>query len=205
MSGMTEQSVKSARRHLALATISFTLCFAAWGLISAFAPRFRTLFALSATQTALLVAVPVLLGSLARIPMGMLTDRFGGRVVFSSLMLAAAIPALLVPRAASYRELLGIGFLLGLAGSSFSVGVGYVSRWSPEGRQGSFLGVYGLGNIGQSAAVFLGPVLASVIGWQRVYHGIAALLATWALVFALLARNARSRHKPRGSAPCSQS
>jgi len=120
-------------------------------------------------------------------------------------MLAAAIPALLVPRAASYRELLGIGFLLGLAGSSFSVGVGYVSRWSPEGRQGSFLGVYGLGNIGQSAAVFLGPVLASVIGWQRVYHGIAALLATWALVFALLARNSRSRHKPRGSAPCSQS
>src|SRR5436190_9263955 len=205
MSGMTEQSVKSARRHLALATISFTFCFAAWGLISAFAPRFRTVFALSATETALLVAVPVLLGSLARIPMGMLTDRFGGRVVFSSLMLAAAIPALLVPRAASYRELLGIGFLLGLAGSSFSVGVGYVSRWSPEGRQGSFLGVYGLGNIGQSAAVFLGPVLASVIGWQRVYHGIAALLATWVLVFALIARNARSRHKPRGSAPCSQS
>ncbi len=81
--------MKSARQHLALATISFTLCFAAWGLISAFAPRFRTLFALSATQTALLVAVPVLLGSLARIPMGMLTDRFGGRVVFSLLMLAA--------------------------------------------------------------------------------------------------------------------
>ena len=129
MSGITEQSVKSARRHLALATISFTLCFAAWGLISAFAPRFRTLFALSAMQTALLVAVPVLLGSLARIPMGMLTDRFGGRLVFSSLMLAAAIPAFLVPFAASYRQLLGIGFLLGLAGSSFSVGVGYVSRF----------------------------------------------------------------------------
>src|SRR6266542_598434 len=164
---MTEEPVKSARQHLALATISFTLCFAAWGLISAFAPRFRTLFALSATQTALLVAVPVLLGSLARIPMGMLTDRFGGRVVFSLLMLASAIPALLVPEAASYRQLLGIGFFLGLAGSSFSVGVGYVSRWSPEGRQGSFLGVYGLGNIGQSAAVFLGPVLASVIGWKR--------------------------------------
>jgi len=198
MSGMTEQSVKSARRHLALATISFTLCFAAWGLISAFAPRFRTLFALSAMQTALLVAVPVLLGSLARIPMGMLTDRFGGRLVFSSLMLAAAIPAFLVPFAASYRQLLGIGFLLGLAGSSFSVGVGYVSRWSPEGRQGSFLGVYGLGNIGQSAAVFLGPVLASVIGWQRVYHGIAALLATWALVFALLARNAPVQAQAKG-------
>src|SRR5438093_7667935 len=107
MSGMTEQSVKSARRHLALATISFTLCFTAWGLISAFAPRFRTLFALSATETALLVAAPVLLGSLARIPMGMLTDRFGGRVVFSSRMLVAALPAFLAPQAASYRQLLG--------------------------------------------------------------------------------------------------
>src|SRR6266540_4589104 len=180
---MTEQSVKSARQHLALATISFTLCFAAWGLISAFAPRFRTLFALSATQTALLVAVPVLLGSLARIPMGMLTDRFGGRVVFSLLMLASAIPALLVPEAASYRQLLGIGFFLGLAGSSFSVGVGYVSRWSPEGRQGSFLGVYGLGNIGQSAAVFLGPVLAAIVGWQTVFRGVSVALLAWALVF----------------------
>src|SRR5881396_2869490 len=110
MSGITEQSVKSARRHLALATISFALCFAAWGLISAFAPRFGTMFALSATQTALLVAVPVLLGSLARIPMGMLTDRFGGRAVFSALMALAAVPAFLVPRASSYHDLLLVGF-----------------------------------------------------------------------------------------------
>src|SRR5436189_5581536 len=117
MSGMTEQSVKSARRHLALATISFTLCFAAWELISAFAPRFRTLFALSAMQTALLVAVPVLLGSLARIPRGKLTDRFGGGVVFSSLLIASPMPSFLVPVAASFRPRLGLWFLLGLAGS----------------------------------------------------------------------------------------
>src|SRR5881628_2138446 len=90
--------------------LQFAVCFAAWGLISAFAPRFRTMFALSATQTALLVAVPVLLGSLARIPMGMLTDRFGGRAVFSALMALAAVPALLVPRASSYDELLLVGF-----------------------------------------------------------------------------------------------
>src|SRR6266542_6002333 len=111
---MTEEPVKSARQHLALATISFTICFAAWGLISAFAPTFRGLYQLSATQTALLVAVPVLLGSLARIPMGMLTDRFGGRAVFSALMLLAAVPAFLVPRASSYHELLLVGFFLGL-------------------------------------------------------------------------------------------
>jgi nitrate/nitrite transporter NarK len=71
--------------HLALGTISFTICFAAWGLVSAFAPAFRQLFHLPASETALLVAVPVLLGSLARIPMGMLTDRYGARLVFALL------------------------------------------------------------------------------------------------------------------------
>ncbi len=75
---MTASEPTSPTRHLVLGTISFTVCFAAWGLISAFAPRFRQMLHLSATQTAFLVAVPVLLGSLARIPMGMLTDRFGG-------------------------------------------------------------------------------------------------------------------------------
>ncbi len=78
-------------RHLLLGTVSFTVCFAAWGLVSAFAPHFRQLLHLSATQTAFLVAVPVLLGSLARIPMGMLTDRFGGRIVFSALMFFESI------------------------------------------------------------------------------------------------------------------
>jgi NNP family nitrate/nitrite transporter-like MFS transporter len=133
------------------------VCFAAWGLISAFAPVFRQRFHLSATQTALLVAVPVLLGALARLPMGMLADRFGGRIVFSVLMLVVAAPVALVPSAASYRNLLVVAFFLGMAGSSFAVGVGYVSRWFSMESQGSALGVYGLGNIGQSAAVFLGP------------------------------------------------
>ena len=86
-----------ARRQLALSTISFGCCFAAWGLISAFAPHFRTTFHLSATQTALLVAVPVLLGSLARIPMGMLIDRYGEQALFTILMLFVVAPAWLVP------------------------------------------------------------------------------------------------------------
>src|SRR6266545_5580103 len=97
MSSSFSSRFQSPRVYLALATISFALCFTAWGLISAFAPRFRTLFALSATETALLVAVPVLLGSLARIPMGMLTDRFGGRAVFTMLMASVAVPVWLLP------------------------------------------------------------------------------------------------------------
>ena len=90
-SGEVANPQASQSRHLLLGTVSFTVCFAAWGLISAFAPHFRQLLHLSATQTAFLVAVPVLLGSLARIPMGMLTDRFGGRIVFSALMFFESI------------------------------------------------------------------------------------------------------------------
>ena len=85
-------------RHVALGTVSFTVCFAAWGLIGAFAPRFREAFHLTASETALLVSVPVLLGSLARIPMGLLTDRFGGRAIFAILMAAVAIPVWIVPQ-----------------------------------------------------------------------------------------------------------
>jgi MFS transporter, NNP family, nitrate/nitrite transporter len=183
-------------RHVALGTISFTVCFAAWGLIGAFAPRFREAFHLDAGATAFLVAVPVLLGSLARIPMGMLTDRLGGRAVFSVLMAAVAIPVWMAPAQPTYQSLLAVAFVLGLAGSSFAIGVGYVSRWTPPDRQGAALGVYGLGNIGQSAAVFLGPLIAARAGMGSVFHGIAVLLVIWAGAFALLARNAPARTAP---------
>ena len=194
-------SPRSAARNsllpLTLGTTSFAVCFAAWGLIAAFAPRFRDTFHLSATQAALMVAVPVLLGSLARLPVGMLADRFGGRLVFSLLMLLCAVPAFLTPMAETYPQLLVSGFFLGLAGSSFAVGVGFISRWFSAEKQGSALGVYGLGNIGQSAAVFLGPLLAVSLGWQNVFRGVAAMLAIWAIVFWLFARNAPVMVRPK--------
>ena len=192
--------VAPQRRHLALGTVSFAVCFAAWGLIGAFAPVFREMYRLSATQTALLVAIPVLLGSLARLPMGMLADRLGGRGVFTALMLVTAVPVALVPLASGYGTLLALGFLTGLAGSSFAVGVGYISRWTPAAGQGSALGLYGLGTIGQSAAVFLGPLLATRIGWERVFQSTAALLVVWGLGFGLLGRDAPNRPPPRSLA-----
>ena len=182
---------------LTLGTISFAVCFAAWGLIAAFAPRFREMLHLSASEAALLVAVPVLLGALARIPVGMLADRFGGRLVFTVLMLLVCVPAFLTPLADSYQKLLVSGFFLGLAGSSFAVGVGFVSRWFDAEQQGSALGVYGMGNIGQSAAVSLGPLLAVSIGWENVFRVTAALLVAWAIVFWIFARNAPVTVRPK--------
>ncbi len=185
------------KRQLALGTLSFAICFAAWGLIGAFAPRFREIYHLSSSQTALLAAIPVLLGSLARIPMGLLTDRYQGRYVFPALMIASAIPAFLIPYAASYSALIALAFFLGLAGSSFAVGVAFVSPWFDRQKQGGALGVYGLGNAGQSAAVFLGPVLAAAVGWHNVFLGAAALLVIWAAVFLIAARNSRVSAAPK--------
>lgn len=112
-------------------------------------------------------------------------------------MLLVSVPALLTPAAVSYEQLMVGGFFLGLAGSSFSAGVGFVSRWFTAEKQGSALGVYGLGNIGQSAAVFLGPLLAVSLGWQNVFRGIAVVLVVWAIVFAVLARDAPVPVRPK--------
>jgi NNP family nitrate/nitrite transporter-like MFS transporter len=127
----------SATRALALATVSFMLSFAAWGLIGGLAPVFSELYGLTASRTAFLVAVPVLLGSLARLPMGMLTDRFGGRAVFTTLLLASAIAAWIVPATSSYGGLVAAAFFLGVAGSSFAVGAAFVSRWTVRWRRRS--------------------------------------------------------------------
>ena len=186
----------SSTRPLVLATISFALSFAAWGLVGGLASIFTTLYSLSASQTALLVAVPVLLGSLARLPLGMLTDQFGGRIVFSALLTFSALAAFVVPLTSSYASLVGAAFLIGMAGSSFAVGAAFVSRWTPPARQGTALGVYGLGTMGQSLAVFGGPVVAARWGWQPVFYGTSGILLLWAAVFFTLARNRPAAARP---------
>jgi nitrate/nitrite transporter NarK len=181
---------------LALATISFMLSFAAWGLIGGLASIFTGLYNLTASETALLVAVPVLLGSLARLPMGMLTDQFGGRLVFTALLAFSSIAALIVPMTGSYNSLLVASFLIGMAGSSFAVGAAFVSRWTPAAEQGTALGVYGLGTMGQSLAVFIGPVVAARLGWEAVFQWTGALLFVWAVAYFVLARNPAQSARP---------
>src|SRR5579871_388947 len=178
------------RRHLALATISFFVCFVAWGLVSGLVGQLRAIFHLSATETALLVAVPVLLGALARLPLGIAADVLGGRRVFTALMIGVAVPIWFLPHAARFQTLLVFAFFLGLAGASFAVGVSYLVRWAPAGSQGGALGIYGLGNLGQSAAVILGPTVGAHFGWAAMFRGGAVLLVVWGLAFGLLARDA---------------
>jgi len=186
--------------NLIYATLSLALGFAAWGLISGFATGFRSDLRLTAQETSLLVAVPVLLGSLARLPVGLLTDRFGGRLVFTILFLIVAAPVWITPAATSYRGLVVCAFFLGLAGSSFAAGVGFSSRWFPPAMQGTALGIYGLGNMGHSAAVFLGPVVAAHTSRAWVFQAVAVLCVVWAIAFFLVARDAPSTAKPASAA-----
>ena len=176
--------------NLAFGTLAFALCFTAWSLIAPFAKTFKHNLGLNYTQALLLTAVPVVLGSLLRIPMGVLTDRYGGRLIFSMLLVASALPAILFGYADSYWALIGVGFLLGVAGSSFAVGVPFVSGWYSRERQGFALGVYGIGNIGTAIAFFGAPWI--VDRWSRPALGWVtglALLAGAGLFYAL-ARNA---------------
>jgi NNP family nitrate/nitrite transporter-like MFS transporter len=187
-----------AARALFLSTSAFAVSFAVWGLIGALAPTFSQTYGLSAKAKSLMIAIPVLLGALGRVPAGMLADRFGGRRVFSALLLLSAIPALMIGLSNSYAQLIGLGLFLGLAGSSFPVGVGFTSKWFTPDQQGTALGVYGMGNIGQSIAVFGAPVLAIALGsWRSVFFVFAAISLIWAIVFYIFARDVPSEARPK--------
>jgi MFS transporter, NNP family, nitrate/nitrite transporter len=173
--------------NLGVATLAFMLCFAAWSLISPFAKEFKKNLHLNYTQALLLTAVPVVLGSLLRVPVGWLTDRWGGRLMFSVLLAFSALPAVLFGYAHSYWALIGVGFLLGVGGASFAVGVPFVANWYSKERQGFSVGIYGMGNAGTAVAFFAAPAIVNhwsrpVLGWTTAFVllGGAALTATTA-------------------------
>jgi NNP family nitrate/nitrite transporter-like MFS transporter len=195
---MSQTFKPGAARALFLSTTAFAVSFAVWGLISALAPTFTQTYGLSAKAKSLMIAIPVLLGSIGRLPAGMLADRFGGRRVFAALMAISAIPAVLIGFSTSYTQLLMLGLFLGLAGTTFSVGVSFTSKWFSAEKQGMALGVFGMGNIGQSVAVFGAPLLALTLGsWRPVFFIFAAICLVWSIVFYLAARDADSTAKPK--------
>ncbi len=188
---------KAANQNLFLATIAFAVAFANWGIISGLAPLLKKELGLSVTQASVMIAIPVLLGSVGRIPLGMLTDRYGGRIVFSILLALTIVPAIALSIDHSYPSLLFWGFWMGLSGTSFAVGVAFVSGWFPPSQQGTTLGIYGAGNIGQSVAVFGGPLLAKVIGIPATFLAFSAAAVVWGGIFAVSASNAKPPSKSK--------
>lgn len=192
-----QPSASGNNLQLALATGAFAICFAVFGSVSAMMPILKKDLQLDSLEVSIALAVPVLLGSLGRIPLGIMTDHFGGRAVFSIVMALAIIPAILMGFVSAYWQLLLCGFFIGIALASFSVGVGFVSGWFPPERQGMALGVYGAGNIGQSLAAYGSPVLAAALGFKWGFWTFAVLLLVWLVVFWIAARNAPRKGKAK--------
>ena len=172
-------------RALWMSTIAFTVCFAVWTIFSIIGVRVKDELGLSETEFGLLVGTPILTGSLARIVLGIWTDRYGGRLVFTLTMLAASMATVLLAFAHTYPEMLAAALGIGLAGGSFAIGVAYVSRFFPADRQGTVLGIFGVGNVGAALTKLLAPVALVAWGWQAVAVVWAAFLAITAIVFWL--------------------
>ncbi|MDP3222578.1 MAG: MFS transporter, partial [Rubrivivax sp.] len=135
---------------LIVSTLAFTVCFMVWMMFGVIGIPLKKTLGLNATEFGLLMATPVLTGSLIRVPLGIWTDQYGGRIVMTVLM-AVTVPAIwLMSYATAFWHFLVIGLFVGLAGGSFSVGTPYVARWFPKSRQGMAMGVYGAGNSGSA-------------------------------------------------------
>jgi MFS transporter, NNP family, nitrate/nitrite transporter len=181
-----------AWRALAVATFVFTTTFWAWGLLAPLAPTYRDLLALTPLQVSLLVAVPVILGSIARIPLGAITDRYGGRLTLTALSFAVVLPLLLFAVLETYPTLLLGALLLGVSGASFAVGVPFVSSWFPPEQRGTALGIFGMGNLGTAIAAFTTQPLAAATSRAGVFLIVAGVLVLTGAVAWTFARNAPS-------------
>lgn len=182
-----------AGANLALATAAFALTFWAWNLIGPLSKTYSENLDLSPTQTSILVAFPVLVGALGRIPVGVLTDRYGGRVMFTVLCFASIIPTLLVGLSGeSYPMLLLWGFFLGVAGTSFAAGIPFVNAWHEPRRRGFATGMFGAGMGGTALSAFLTPWLADTLGLFETHLAMGVALAVMGVVVWLWSRDAPS-------------
>lgn len=204
----TRISATSRDQSLALwmSTIAFTVCFAVWTIFAIIGIRIKQELGLNETQFGLLVGTPILTGSLIRIPLGVWTDQYGGRRIYTATMLSAALATYLLTWATTYPQMLIAALGVGMAGGSFAVGVAYVSRWYPLAKQGTALGIFGSGNVGAAVTKFCAPFVLVAYGWQTTAKIWALAIAVMAIIFwfttsddpVLKARKARGE-KPKSA------
>ncbi|HJV39275.1 MAG TPA: MFS transporter, partial [Geothrix sp.] len=185
-----------AATALAMSTLAFTLCFAVWtlnGVLVTFLVE-NGLFRWDTAQIGWLIGIPVLTGSVMRLPVGLLTDRFGGRKVYTILLLLAALPTWLLGSVQSYQGFLLASLGFGLSGAAFAVGIAYSSVWFSKERQGTALGIFGAGNAGSALTSMGAPFLlkkltaggANLEAWRTLPKLYAAVLLVMAVAFFLL-------------------
>ena len=181
---------------LIVSTLAFTVCFMVWMMFGVIGIPIKKALNLNATEFGLLTATPVLTGSLIRVPLGIWTDKYGGRIVMAILM-ACTVPAIwLMAYATEYWHFLAIGLFVGLAGGSFSVGTPYVARWFPKKQQGFAMGVYGAGNSGAAVNKFVAPAIVVAFGWTMVPQVYAAIMLGTVIVFWLFSHTDPTHQVP---------
>ena len=190
MATQTQQQISV----LSLSTLAFTVCFAVWVMFSIIGIPIKANLGLNETEFGLLAATPILTGSLFRLPLGMLTDRVGGRIVFFVLMVSTVIPIWLISLATQYWHFLVLGLFVGVAGASFSVGIAYVARWFPRKRQGFAMGIFGAGNAGAAVTKFVAPALVVAYGWQAVPQVYAVAMLAMAILFWIFTYTDTTHH-----------
>ncbi len=170
-------------KSLAVSTIAFTVCFAVWTIFSIIGIKIKQNLGLNDTEFGLLVATPILTGSLSRIFLGIWTDQYGGRIVYFCLMITTSVAAWLLSTVSTYEMYLVAALGVGLAGGSFAVGIAYVSRWYDSDHQGTALGVFGMGNVGAAVTNFGAPFLLVAYGWENVAKIYSVVLFVMAFIF----------------------
>ena len=188
MHDLTEVTDGNRYRALGLSTFAFTVCFAVWTIFSIIGVKIQEDLGLSETEFGILVATPVLTGSISRIFLGVWTEQYGGRLVFTIQMLATAVACWLLSEVRTYEVFLIAALGVGLAGGSFIVGIAYTSQWFDKERQGTALGIFGVGNVGAAVTNFGAPFLVLAFGWEQTAQIYAVILALTAIGFYVLAR-----------------
>ena len=197
MQDFSQISTARQQRALWLSTIAFTTCFAVWMIFSIIGIQIKKDLGLNDTEFGLLIATPVLSGSMLRIFLGVWADQLGGRKVLTAVMLAGAAATWMLTHAQTYPQFLIAALGVGIAGSSFSVGVAYVSKWFPPEKQGTALGIFGAGNIGSAVTKLLAPMLMVAAGWTMVAKVWAVGLAVMAIVYFLFSQEDPSLEQRR--------
>lgn len=194
-----DNSLPASRQALSVlfsSTFAFTVCFAIWTMFSVLGVPLKADLNLNETQFGLLIATPVLTGSLIRVPLGMLTDRFGGRIVFFLVLLVCVPPLYLMAYAVTYTQFLVLALFVGLAGGTFSVGTPYVARWFSPQRRGFAMGVFGAGNSGSALNMFVAPLIIGAFGWAVLPQVYAALMLGTAILFWLFSHTDPAHRVP---------
>ncbi|HEX8613570.1 MAG TPA: nitrate/nitrite transporter [Telluria sp.] len=183
---------------LASSTFAFTICFAIWMMFAVLGIPIKAQLGLNETEFGLLAATPVLSGSLVRVPLGIWTDRYGGRIVLFVLMLATVLPIWFISYATVYWHFLVLGLFVGLAGGSFSVGTPYVARWFGKERRGLAMGIFGAGNSGSALTKFVAPAIIAAFGWQMLPKVYAVAMLVTAVAFWLCSFSDPGHKMPAG-------